>query len=29
MVTATFDDGQTLTALNGIFIEHASHQSAR
>jgi NAD kinase len=29
MVTATRDDGQALTALNEIFIGHASHQSAR
>jgi hypothetical protein len=29
MVAAQLDDGQTLTALNEIFIGHASHQSAR
>jgi NAD kinase len=29
MVEATTDDGQTLAALNEIFIGHASHQSAR
>lgn len=29
MVTAALDDGQTLTALNEIFVGHASHQSAR
>lgn len=29
MVTAELDDGQTLTALNEIFIGHLSHQSAR
>jgi hypothetical protein len=29
MVTASVDDGQSLTALNEIFIGHSSHQSAR
>ena len=29
MVAATLDDGQTLTALNEIFVGHLSHQSAR
>jgi len=29
MVQATLDDGQTLRALNEIFIGHRSHQSAR
>lgn len=29
MARATLDDGQTLEALNEIFIGHASHQSAR
>lgn len=29
MVQASLDDGQTLVALNEIFIGHASHQSAR
>ena len=29
MVQATLDDGQTLIALNEIFVGHASHQSAR
>jgi hypothetical protein len=29
MALATLDDGQTLTALNEIFIGHRSHQSAR
>ena len=29
MVGARLDDGQSLTALNEIFIGHASHQSAR
>lgn len=29
MVTATADDGQTLTALNEVFVGHPSHQSAR
>jgi hypothetical protein len=29
MVQATLDEGQTLVALNEIFIGHASHQSAR
>jgi NAD kinase len=29
MVSAGVDDGQTLVALNEIFIGHASHQSAR
>lgn len=29
MVTARLDDGQELSALNEIFIGHASHQSAR
>jgi hypothetical protein len=29
MVTATADDGQTLTALNEVFLGHPSHQSAR
>jgi hypothetical protein len=29
MVAATLDDGQTLTALNEIFVGHVSHQSAR
>jgi NAD kinase len=29
MVQATLDDGQTLTALNEIFLGHSSHQSAR
>jgi hypothetical protein len=29
MVSAELDDGQTLTALNEIFIGHISHQSAR
>lgn len=29
MVDATVDDGQTLTALNEIFVGHQSHQSAR
>jgi hypothetical protein len=29
MVDATVDDGQTLTALNEIFVGHSSHQSAR
>jgi NAD kinase len=29
MVTARADDGQSLTALNEIFVGHASHQSAR
>ncbi len=29
MVTATADDGQTLTALNELFLGHPSHQSAR
>lgn len=29
MVAATVDDGQTLTALNEIFVGHSSHQSAR
>lgn len=29
MVTATTDDGQTLTALNELFLGHPSHQSAR
>jgi hypothetical protein len=29
MVTATTDDGQTLTALNEVFVGHPSHQSAR
>jgi hypothetical protein len=29
MVRASFDDGQELTALNEIYIGHASHQTAR
>jgi hypothetical protein len=29
MVEATFDDGQSLVALNEIFVGHPSHQSAR
>jgi NAD kinase len=29
MVSAALDDGQKLTALNEVFIGHASHQSAR
>jgi hypothetical protein len=29
MVTASADDGQTLTALNEVFVGHPSHQSAR
>jgi hypothetical protein len=29
MVQASLDDGQTLAALNEIFVGHASHQSAR
>jgi hypothetical protein len=29
MVAAKLDDGQTLTALNEIFVGHVSHQSAR
>lgn len=29
MVEARLDDGQSLTALNEIFVGHASHQSAR
>jgi NAD kinase len=29
MVTATCDDGQELTALNEIYLGHASHQTAR
>jgi len=29
MVGASLDDGQTLTALNEIFVGHSSHQSAR
>lgn len=29
MVTAIADDGQTLTALNEVFLGHPSHQSAR
>ncbi len=29
MVSAQLDDGQSLTALNEIFVGHASHQSAR
>jgi len=29
MVEATLDDGQTLVALNEIFVGHRSHQSAR
>ncbi|MEO6628719.1 MAG: hypothetical protein ABIP03_09140, partial [Aquihabitans sp.] len=29
MVEATTDDGQTLRALNEVYIGHASHQSAR
>ena len=29
MVRATLDDGQTLLALNEVFIGHCSHQSAR
>ena len=29
MVSATLDDGQTLTALNEVFVGHISHQSAR
>ena len=29
MVEATLDDGQSLTALNELFIGHRSHQSAR
>jgi hypothetical protein len=29
MVEASLDDGQTLVALNEIFVGHASHQSAR
>jgi NAD kinase len=29
MVAATLDDGQSLTALNEIFVGHVSHQSAR
>jgi hypothetical protein len=29
MVDASVDDGQTLTALNEIFVGHQSHQSAR
>ena len=29
MVQATLDDGQTLRALNEIFVGHRSHQSAR
>lgn len=29
MVSATADDGQTLTALNEVFVGHPSHQSAR
>lgn len=29
MATASLDDGQTLTALNELFVGHASHQSAR
>jgi hypothetical protein len=29
MVAATTNDGQTLTALNEIYLGHASHQSAR
>lgn len=29
MVAASLDDGQTLTALNEIFVGHVSHQSAR
>ncbi|MGP0223279.1 hypothetical protein [Paenarthrobacter sp. NCHU4564] len=28
-VTATLDDGQQLSALNEVFVGHASHQSAR
>ena len=29
MVTARLDDGQQVTALNEVFVGHASHQSAR
>jgi NAD kinase len=29
MVQATLDDGQTLVALNEVYLGHASHQSAR
>lgn len=29
MVTAALDDGQTLSALNEVYIGHSSHQSAR
>jgi hypothetical protein len=29
MVTATIDDGQSLTALNELYIGHPSHQSSR
>jgi hypothetical protein len=29
MVTAAADDGQTLTALNEVFVGHPTHQSAR
>jgi hypothetical protein len=29
MVEASLDDGQTLVALNEVFVGHASHQSAR
>jgi NAD kinase len=29
MVEATLDDGQRITALNEVFVGHASHQSAR
>lgn len=29
MVSATLDDGQTLSALNEVYIGHRSHQSAR
>ena len=29
MVTATLDDGQSLDALNEVFVGHPSHQSAR
>lgn len=29
MVDAALDDGQTLTALNEVFVGHSSHQSAR
>ena len=29
MVQATLDDGQTLTALNEVYVGHASHQTSR